>query len=50
MPLMGGKVLDDQDDEDEDYDDDDLDEQSPSQLAHLNTLGRTSNDEMNTNS
>lgn len=26
MPLMGGKVLDDNDDEDDDYDDDDMDE------------------------
>ena len=28
-PLMGGKVLDDNDDDDDDYDDDDMDEQSP---------------------
>lgn len=26
MPLMGGKVLDDNDDEEDDYDDDDMDE------------------------
>lgn len=26
MPLMGGKILDDNDDEEDDYDDDDMDE------------------------
>ena len=30
MPLLGGKVLDDQDDEEEDYEDEEFDEQSPS--------------------
>lgn len=46
MPLMGGKVLDDNDDEEDDYDDDDIDEQSPqghTHVAQMNTRG--SNDE-----
>ena len=29
MPLLGGKVLDDNDDEEEDYEDEEFDEQSP---------------------
>lgn len=29
MPLLGGKVLDDNDDDEEDYEDEDFDEQSP---------------------
>jgi len=29
LPLMAGKVLDDNDDEEDDYEDDDIDEQSP---------------------
>ena len=29
MPLMAGKVLEDNDDDEDDYEDDDMDEQSP---------------------
>ena len=36
-PLIGGKVLDDNDEEEDDYDDDDLDEQSPH--GHSNITG-----------
>lgn len=46
MPLMGGKVLDDNDDEEDDYDDDDMDEQSPQAHGHVATMGpRNSNEE-----
>lgn len=34
MPLLGGKVLDDNDDEEEDYEDEEFDEQSPSTGAN----------------
>ena len=34
MPLLGGKVLDDNDDEEEDYEDEEFDEQSPSSGAN----------------
>lgn len=47
MPLMGGKVLDDNDDEEDDYDDDDMDEQSPQAHGHLNAMGaRNSGEEV----
>ena len=37
MPLMAGKVLDDNDDEEDDYDDEDMDEQTVT--PQINSLG-----------
>ena len=37
MPLMAGKILDDNDDEEDDYEDDDMDEQSPQAHGHMAT-------------
>ena len=41
MPLMAGKVLEDNDDDEDDYEDDDMDEQSPHGYSRqINMAGR----------
>ena len=50
MPLLGGKVLDDNDDDEDDYDDDDMDEQSPQARPLMTAVGqRSSNDDVQYN-
>ena len=44
VPLVGGKVLEDNDDEEEDYEDDDIDESCPHGHAQASTkMTKTSN-------
>ena len=51
MPLLGGKVLDDNDDDEDDYFDDDMDEQSPQARPPMTTVGaRPTNDDIQYNS
>jgi len=43
-PLIGGKVLDDNEDDEDDYEDEDLDEQNP-QVPQTNIQHRSANEE-----